>query len=334
MKIKILFIFLAMLFAVNLNAQTSGWTIQPGPTTQNLRGIAFSDASTWIAVGDAGTILRSSDGGINWTTISSPVTDALRGVSMRGNLGVAVGTAGRVVRTTDGGLSWTEIPRPTTKILFSVSMGNSMTVATGEEGTILVSTNDGLTWLSHTAGTASILFGVSVHETNAVGVGGQGAVVMSVNSGNGWGLTILGNQLTFFYSISLVNNTTCWAVGSSATGNLIIKSTNSGFVWTGQTAPTTEQLFGVSFAVMDTGTAVGGNGTIIHTINGGTNWVSQSSGTNQILNAVSFVNANTGISVGNSGTILRTTNGGSIAGIHNISNEIPMNFSVQQNYFF
>jgi hypothetical protein len=129
-----------------------------------------------------------------------------------------------------------------------------------------------------------------------------------------------------------VNGNTGWAVGSSATtGNVIIKSTDAGFVWTGQTAPNTEQMFGVSFAAMDTGTAVGGNGTIIHTSNSGTTWVNQLSGTSQILNGVSFINTNVGFAVGNGGTILSTTNGG-LSGINNISNEVPLNFSLKQNY--
>ncbi len=201
----------------------------------------------------------------------------------------------------------------------------------GKEGFIFVSTDNGLTWAVHTAGTASFLFGVSVNGTNAVGVGGQGAIVMSVNGGSGWGLTILGGQLTFFYGTSFVNGTTGWAVGSNTTGNVIIKSTGSGFTWTAQTAPTTEQLFGVSFAALDTGTAVGGTGSNIHTSNGGTTWLSQTSGTTQILNGVSFANTSLGIAVGNSGTILRTTNGGT-TGIQQIGNKIPDKYSLQQNY--
>jgi photosystem II stability/assembly factor-like uncharacterized protein len=238
------------------------------------------------------------------------VTDALQGVSFLGNNGLAVGIAGRELRTTDGGLNWNEQPRPTTRNLYAVSLGSRMTVATGEEGTILVSPDFGLTWASHTAGTASILFGVSVNDSSAVGVGGQGAIVMSVDGGAGWGLTVLGNQLTFFYATSFVNQTTGWAVGSDASGNLIIKSTLSGFVWTGETAPTTEQLFGVSFTTPDSGGAVGTSGTIIHTSDGGTTWLNQPSGTLQTLNAISFANPELGVAVGNGGTILRTTNGG------------------------
>lgn len=316
---------------VAANAQP-GWVIQTSPTIQNLYGIAYTNANTWIAVGNSGTILRSSDGGINWTIITSPVVDALRGVSLRGSIGLAVGISGRVVRSTDAGLSWVEMPRPTTRNLYCVSISDVMTVIMGHEGTIFVSYDNGLTWNLRGAGTASILFGVSAFSTTGVGVGGQGAVVMSPNSGVGWGLTVIGGQLTFFYGTSFVNTTTGWAVGSNVSpGYIIIKSTNSGFVWTAQSAPITEQLFAVSFAALDTGTAVGGGGTIIHTSNSGTTWQSQTSGTTQILNGVSFANSNLGIAVGDLGTILRTTNGGT-SGIKNISNEIPEQFSIQQNY--
>ena len=315
MEKYLVIIIILTAFTFTSNAQPAGWSIQPSPSTQNLRGIAFSSVNTWIAVGDAGKILRSSDAGITWTNISSPVPDALRAVSLHGNIGLAVGISGRIIRTTDGGLNWIAETRPTTKNLYSVSMSNSLAVITGEEGTILVSLDDGLTWVPNGAGTASILFGVSVNGSTAVAVGGQG--VVAFGGAGGWGLTVPGSQLTFFYSTSFVTGSTGWAVGSTAaaSGNVIIHSTDFGAVWTSQTAPTTEQLFGVSFPTINLGTAVGGNGTIIHTSDGGLNWVNQTSGTSQILNAVSFADTQLGIAVGNGGTILRTTTNGVITSV-------------------
>jgi photosystem II stability/assembly factor-like uncharacterized protein len=299
-----------LMFVVTVRAQGSGWLIQSSPSLQNLYGVAFSDRNTWIAVGAAGTIIRTSDGGQGWKSVASPTGDALRGVSFRGSIGVAVGIAGRILRSTDAGSSWVQGPRPTTKALYAVSLEDSLAVITGEEGTILVSTDAGTTWALRTAGTASILFGVSLKGGVAVGVGGQGAIVMSGGLVSGWASTSLG-QLLFFYGISMANPSTGWAVGASvATGSIVIKTTLSGITWTPQTAPTTNTLTGVSFAGLDTGTAVGFNGTIIRTTNGGTEWVSQQSNTNQSLNAVSFVDSRSGVAVGDSGTILRTTDGG------------------------
>ncbi len=315
-----------------IHSQPVSWTMENSPTSQNLYGVAHSDTSLWVAVGGEGTIIRSMDGGINWSLISSPVNDQLRGVSLLGNLGLAVGISGRVIRSTDGGLSWIEESRPTTRNLYSVSISPQMAVITGEEGTILVSNDSGLTWTPHTAGTASILFGGSVNDSTAVGVGGQGAVVMSVDGGSGWGLTILGGQLVFFYSTSFVVGSTGWAVGSTAApqGNVIIKSTDYGFVWSAQTAPTTEQLFGVSFSSMLSGCAVGTNGAIIYTSDGGNNWLSASSGTIQTLSSVAFVNPSRGIAVGDGGTILRSDSG-TPTGVNGETQPLN-NFVLEQNY--
>lgn len=311
--------FMFFVCAVSLvwaqEARATGWTSETSPTTLALRGVAFSSPSTWVAVGDGGTIVRSTDGGVSWTTVSSPVADALRGVSFNGSVGIAVGLGGRVIRSTDSGASWIEETRPTHKNLYSASIDSRMAVITGDEGQIFVSLDNGLTWAPHLAGTASILFGVSVSGDTGVGVGGQGAVVMSPNRGAGWGLTIIGSQLTFFYGVSFVNATTGWLVGADATtGSVIARSDTSGFTWTGQTSPTTNSLFGVSFPTIDVGAAVGANGTIIHTANGGLLWSIQPSGTTQGLNAVSFSSVDLGIAVGDGGTILRTVDGGGTLG--------------------
>ncbi len=80
--------------------------------------------------------------------------------------------------------------------------------------------------------------------------------------------------------------------------------------WTSQKSGTTSYLSGVSFVDANTGTAVGGGGTILHTTDGGDTWTEQESGTTAPLYGVSFVDAYTGTAVGPAGTIIRTTTGG------------------------
>jgi len=83
----------------------SGWFWQnPLPQGNALNGVSFTDANTGTAVGEAGTIVRTTDGGETWVTQDSGTTSALNGVSFTdANTGTAVGQNGTILRTTDGG---------------------------------------------------------------------------------------------------------------------------------------------------------------------------------------------------------------------------------------
>jgi photosynthesis system II assembly factor YCF48-like protein len=101
----------------------------------------------------------------------------------------------------------------------------------------------------------------------------------------------------------------------------------SGWFWQNP-LPQGNSLFAVSVLDSDTGTAVGGLGTIRRTTDGGATWTQQTSGTTETLRGVSFVDANTGTAVGAVGTILRTTDGGATwtsqaSGTTNLSTACP-----------
>ena len=66
--------------------------------------VSFTDANNGTAVGYNGTILRTTNGGTNWTSQSSGTTNCLNGVSFTdANNGTAVGGYGTILRTTNGG---------------------------------------------------------------------------------------------------------------------------------------------------------------------------------------------------------------------------------------
>src|SRR5262249_9103000 len=71
---------IAVLAADNSFAQ-SGWVVQvPEGTGCTLNAVSALDAQTAIAVGDHGTILRTTDGA-KWTALPSWTSEHLRGVS-------------------------------------------------------------------------------------------------------------------------------------------------------------------------------------------------------------------------------------------------------------
>jgi photosystem II stability/assembly factor-like uncharacterized protein len=94
---------------------TYTWTNQTpgaGVTTANLYAVSFVDNNLGYAVGDGGVVIKTTNGGTNWTRISSGTAGInINAVSITddGLRGLAVGDAGAVFRTTNGGLNWASV---------------------------------------------------------------------------------------------------------------------------------------------------------------------------------------------------------------------------------
>jgi photosystem II stability/assembly factor-like uncharacterized protein len=303
----ITFISVGLCFAQTWTAQTSGTTIP-------LFGVYFTDVNNGTAVGDAGTILRTTNGGIDWTSQSSGITTGwLKGVFFTDvNNGTAVGYdnsnhVGAIIRTIDGGTNWTSQTSGTTKPLYDVSFTDPNNgIVVGTESTILRTTNGGTNWTSQTWGTTiRELWSVSFSDANNGTVVGEGGTFLrTTNSGIDWTSQTGFAGTWMSVSFTDVNNGT--AVGFTG---MIARTTDGGTNWAYQINDTNEDLYSVSFTDANNGTAVGRVGRILRTTNGGTNWTSQTSGTSIELWDVSFTDANNGTAVGEGGTILRTTDG-------------------------
>jgi len=64
--------------------------------------VSFIDANNGWAVGWCGTILRTTNGGMNWNSQSSGTTNDLMGVFFSdANTGTAVGNYGTILRTSE-----------------------------------------------------------------------------------------------------------------------------------------------------------------------------------------------------------------------------------------
>jgi hypothetical protein len=116
----------------------SVWTTATSGTTNNLLGITFGN-STFVAVGDSGSILSSTDG-TSWSARTSGTSSILSGVSYGNNIFVAVGSSGTILTSADG-TNWNNIVTKTSNGLQDVTYGNGTFVAVGDSGTILTSTD-------------------------------------------------------------------------------------------------------------------------------------------------------------------------------------------------
>lgn len=314
-----------------------GWVSRSSGTTSTLRGVSFSDPSTGTAVGDNGTIIRTTDGGNTWAAESSGTAEQLSAVSFTdANNGAAVGGGG-VFRTTDGGNTWTRLDPPSqnpvsyTDISFVDPNVGTITGRTGFDGITRRTTDGGLTWSEnqqvggsdqqwmHGVSFIDANRGIAVGHSLSYGFGGAPSlsaylVSQTTDGGTTWNTRTLGipyrysgEEFPALYAVSFTSDNTAFAVGSDG---LIAKTTDGGNSWTTRYTSRNATLYGVHFSDANTGMAVGANGTIVHTTNGGTTWRVQASGTTETLYEVSLVDDNTATIVGSNGIVLRTTSGG------------------------
>ena len=155
------------------------------PTTETLYNVTGSNG-TWIAVGDTGAVLRSTDDGQSWTEVSTPTTEVLYDAYESNGTWIVVGSIGTVLRSTDDGQSWTERSTPTTERLLGVYESNGTWIAVGLSGTVLRSTNDGKIWTSISTPTTEFLYGLVESNGTWIAVGDTGTVLRSTDDGWSW----------------------------------------------------------------------------------------------------------------------------------------------------
>ncbi len=85
-----------------------GWNWQ-NPLSQGnaLYDVAVIDRSTAVAIGGAGTILRTTDAGESWELVANGTSRSLWGISFAdSDTGTVLGSRGTILRTANGGATW------------------------------------------------------------------------------------------------------------------------------------------------------------------------------------------------------------------------------------
>jgi photosystem II stability/assembly factor-like uncharacterized protein len=155
-----------------------------GNLTAGLVADFWVDSTVVIGVG--AHILRSLDGGHQWTLRSSGTTAYLYSVWGSGATIVAVGTGGTIRRSTNRGYTWTGVDSGTGSTLYSVWGDGANVVAVGSGGTIIHSTDGGATWAVVASGTTNTLHGVSGTSASLVAVGDHATMLRSTDGGSTW----------------------------------------------------------------------------------------------------------------------------------------------------
>ena len=88
-------------------AADGSWETRPSGVKSDLFGISFANSKVGWAVGQGGTVLRTTDGGDTWTRMPSPSTEDLVRVGAISETKVNVITrSGQTLQSADGGNTW------------------------------------------------------------------------------------------------------------------------------------------------------------------------------------------------------------------------------------
>src|SRR6187431_2126769 len=95
----------------SISFSQNGWFWQnPLPNGNTLNSVKFVNAQTGIAVGDLGTILRSTNGGESWEQYNTNFLNQIFSLAYSDqNKVFAVGDDGLVIKSTNSGVAWERI---------------------------------------------------------------------------------------------------------------------------------------------------------------------------------------------------------------------------------
>jgi photosystem II stability/assembly factor-like uncharacterized protein len=342
------------LFALSTGLKSQNWTEQVSGTGNDLFSVFTYSSSVAWASGSDGTLIYTSNGGINWVSRSSTLffNVDMMGIYATGNTTAYVvcnrQDTGKIFKTTNTGLTWTKIfarkgvrlndiefLNPAIGYVFgNPYQGKWFVIKTPDAGisfdtTSIIRPPTNLNNNGYRNSTC--VFQANVNSPIQLYFGtNEGRIMRSMNGGITWDsvLTTFNDPV---YAITFINATTGFTGGFDP-----FRTTNGGTNWTQQ--PYLNQGDFMSFAhTSGTTWYTTEDGICKSTNSGGSFSLEYSQPNNFSYNHMSFVTTpnDNSMTVVNGWAV--TDNGGishygETIGITPIGTNIPKNYSLQQNY--
>jgi photosystem II stability/assembly factor-like uncharacterized protein len=354
MLFKLLKMFLLLSVSSTLLAQPYGveWEILSSPTENTLRRLHFIDSKTGWAVGAAGTIIHTTDGGENWVVQNSNVTTFVTEVFfLNSNLGWALtlkdappfGT--QILKTTDGGNNWVvEDFMGGNEIMYTIFFFDSLNgfiggrSVSGTSGNIAYTTDGGTTWTDAIID-SSLVYNFPVYKFKffsrefGYACGGRidlaGVIWRTTNYGMNW--SAIGISPDEIFDLYIIDSLNAIALSGDPEGFFAIaniKTTDAGITWISDSLSMTGLSFAIDFRTSNEGWSAAGY-KFLFTSDRGETWIEKSTPANSTLYDVQFTDTKTGYAVGDSGVVLKLN-----PAAVNVENNMlpPDKFILHQNY--
>ena len=335
MKKIILLLFITNCF---LHISEAQWIQQNSGTNQNLYDIEFINEKTGWAVGDAGVVIKTTNGGTNWINVPNPSIQygglmwAIQPIDSE----VVYAVAGYdfIMKTTNSGVNWNVLSgRPGSitafKGLYFLNRDTGWFLGTNK----VFRTYDGGNTLDSFYAPWFTNFDIYFKDINTGIFCGDGRVFKSTDGGMNWYNTNVPVGGTFYMFRKLgISNNNVWVVGSSSP---VFRSTDFCTTWNIVTLG--QQIGGIGvFFVNDNIGYIGRSlNNLIKTTNSGFNWYQQRTDSSSLafISSIDFVNDTTGWYSCGAGRIYNTTSGGQwLTNVNLFSYQTPKKFKLYQNF--
>ncbi|MBN1893895.1 T9SS type A sorting domain-containing protein [bacterium] len=345
-----------------LNSSNHGrtWESKSSGAAGLLTSVFCLDPDTgWIA--GPGTIIKTTNGGLNWTPGNNPFAGDPHGplytyrslqfvnsrkgyvlASFVQQTGMSIDLTANLLETEDGGSTW-RIKR-TEPLYYYMDLkmldpdtgyvlGGYVDFTAGAFKPVLYQTTDGAVTWKKTPGNLPNTEFYSMDFIDAKTgwlAGYSGSIHKTTDGGNSWKQYRTGIRNVAFESVDFADARHGWAAGSDG---IVVYSNDGGLTWERQETPTSEYLYSMSIVDYKTVWISGGNGTILSTVDGGRKWTATRIQTRNAFTGIYFPTVSTGWVVGENGSILKTTQGTtSVEEERTIPAQARLQFRLDQNH--
>ncbi len=330
-----------MLFLVTGAGVQSQWQEQVSGLTTSLNSVSgVNDNIAWVC-GNAGKVLRTNNGGINWinaTGTGIPGTLDLYNIfAIDSTTALVTGsnTTAYVYRSTNGGLTWVQVFTQTGGFLNAIWMTTPMTGVmygdpVGSRWSLWRTTNGGVNWDS--TGMFVAQAGSEAGWNNALFVSGSN-IWFGTNNSRVYYSPLTG--LTGTWQVQSTTQASSYAIWFNTTtsgmlgGTQLMATNNGGVNWTAVTSPGSGNVTGITGSATNWWFTRQATSIYRTTDNGVTFTTDYTAPAGTFTHIQKAATGSRMWAVRNNGGI---TSSLSTVGIEPVSTEIPGAFSLSQNY--
>jgi len=338
----ILFFLILLNLAYSSFAQTQPWKKLPSPVNATLRYLSFVDSLTGWAAGEAGTIIRTTDGGNSWDVQNSTVQTFIMDIFfIDKNLGWALTLKdvfhfnSVLLKTTNGGDDWSAEDFPdSSKLIRTIFFFDSLNGFVG--GSYIGYTSDGGTSWVESDIDSNMVSDFPVYKFNFLNrqfgyaCGGRidvaGVVWRTTNSGLNW--TAQGISADEVFDIFIFDSLNAITLSGDPEGLFPIadlKTTNGGLTWNYTELSFFGLSFNIDFRTYNEGWSASGYKFLL-TTNRGKTWSEFETPDSSTVYTIQFTDTKTGYAVGENGAVLKYISP------PDSSINVPEQFFLYQNY--